>query len=110
MGFHFYHRFHLAPGLSLNVSRSGPSLSIGVRGAHVTVGRRGVTKTIGLPGSGLFYTSRTGLLSGYHSAVIRTPLTTPVQQRQADGRVERAVIVMLLMVCAALVGVWLGLQ
>ena len=63
MGFRFYRRLHLCPGLSVNLSRSGPSLSVGVRGAHVTVGRTGVTKTVGIPGTGVFYTSR----QGYHS-------------------------------------------
>lgn len=50
--------------MSVNFSRSGPSLSVGVRGAHVTVGRRGVTRTVGLPGTGIYYTSRTGLHTG----------------------------------------------
>ena len=68
MGFRFYRRVRLFPGLSVNLSRSGPSLSVGVRGAHVTVGRRGVTRTVGIPGTGVFYTSRTGTQSGVHSA------------------------------------------
>ena len=59
--------------------RSGPSLSVGVRGAHVTLGRRAVTKTVGLPGTGLFYTSRQGLHSGYHSAKHDAPVTPGLQ-------------------------------
>jgi Protein of unknown function (DUF4236) len=66
--FRFYRRVRLFPGLTLNVSRSGPSLSVGIRGAHVTVGKRGVTRTVGIPGSGIFYTSRTGHYTGVHSA------------------------------------------
>ena len=58
MGFRFYRRVHIFPGLTVNVSRSGPSLSVGVRGAHVTVGRRGVTRTVGIPETGIYYTSR----------------------------------------------------
>ena len=68
MGFRFYKRVRLFPGVSVNLSRSGPSLSVGVRGAHVTVGKRGVTRTVGLPGTGIFYTSRTGTQTGVHSA------------------------------------------
>ena len=52
-----FRRMRLAPGVSLNLSGSGPSLSLGVRGAHVTLGRRGVRRTVGIPGTGLFYTS-----------------------------------------------------
>jgi len=40
MGLRFYRRVKILPGLSVNVSKSGPSLSVGVRGAHVTFSRR----------------------------------------------------------------------
>jgi len=110
MGFRFYRRIRLAPGLSVNLSKSGPSLSVGMRGAHVTFGKRGVTKTVGLPGTGLFYTSRTGYHSGYHSAADRTLHTTPVEQSEADGRVETTIIVVLLIASAVLLGVCLGLR
>lgn len=50
----------IAPGLSVNLSKSGASLSFGPRGAKVTVGPRGVRKTVGLPGIGLHYTEHTG--------------------------------------------------
>ncbi len=96
VGFRFYKRLHLLPGISINLSRSGPSVSVGVRGAHVTVGRRGVTKTVGIPGSGLFYTSRQGYHTGYHSAashVAPTTLTTP-PVKQA-GRSSSGLILLL---------------
>jgi hypothetical protein len=53
MSLRFRRRFRVAPGIMLNLSRSGISTSIGVRGAHVTFGRRGRRATIRLPGSGL---------------------------------------------------------
>jgi hypothetical protein len=56
MGFRFFKRVKILPGLTLNLSKTGASLSAGVRGAHVTVGSKGVRKTVGLPGTGLFYT------------------------------------------------------
>lgn len=68
MGLRYFRRVTLAPGLRMNLSRSGPSLSLGVRGAHVTVGSRGVRRTVGLPGTGLFYTSTTGHHTGVHSS------------------------------------------
>ena len=46
----------VAPGVTLNLSKSGISTSLGVRGAKFTVGPRGTRRTVGLPGSGLFYT------------------------------------------------------
>jgi hypothetical protein len=66
--FRFFRRSQLLPGVRLNLSKSGPSLSFGVRGAHATVGRRGVTRTVGIPGTGVFYTSRTGHHTGVHTA------------------------------------------
>jgi magnesium-transporting ATPase (P-type) len=107
MGFRFYRRLRIAPGLSVNLSRSGPSLSLGVRGAHVTVGRKGVTKTIGLPGTGMFFTSRTGFHTGYHSAAAVTPQSAE-QQVASDRHVERAIGVAVLIVLAAFLGWWLA--
>src|SRR5579872_3675503 len=83
MGLRFYKRVHLFPGLSVNVSRSGPSLTVGVRGAHVTVGRTGVTRTVGLPGTGIYYTSHRGYHSGFHSAHSDTQLPES-EQASAD--------------------------
>lgn len=71
MGLRFFRRQQLFPGVRLNMSKSGPSLSMGVRGAHVTVGRRGITRTVGVPGTGVFYTSRSGRHTGVHSAHAR---------------------------------------
>jgi len=79
VGFRFYRRVRLFPGVSVNLSRSGPSLSVGVRGAHLTVGRRGVTRTVGIPGTGIFYTSRTGTQTGLHNA------TPPADMRPAPA-------------------------
>ncbi len=59
MGFRFYRRIKIMPGISLNLSKRGVSVSGGARGARVTVGRRGVRKTVGLPGTGMSYTSNT---------------------------------------------------
>ena len=65
--FRFFRRVKLMPGVTMNLSKSGPSFSMGMRGAHVTVGRRGVRRTVGIPGTGVFYTSRTGYHSGVHT-------------------------------------------
>lgn len=57
MGFRFFKRIQLAPGISINLSRSGVSASLGPRGAKVTLGPRGIRKTVGLPGTGFYYTT-----------------------------------------------------
>lgn len=56
MGFRFYRRVRIAPGLTLNMSKRGTSVSVGGRGLHYTLGRHGARTTVGLPGTGLSYT------------------------------------------------------
>jgi hypothetical protein len=55
MGFRFYRRFKILPGVRVNLSRSGISTSIGRRGAWFTIGKRGTRETVSLPGSGISY-------------------------------------------------------
>jgi len=62
MSFRFWRRVKIAPGVTLNLSKSGGSLSFGPRGAKFTIGSRGKRATVGIPGTGLFYT--TSLPSG----------------------------------------------
>ncbi|HFD86224.1 MAG TPA: DUF4236 domain-containing protein [Gammaproteobacteria bacterium] len=57
MSFRFWRRIKIAPGVTLNLSKSGGSLSFGPRGAKFTVGPRGKRATMGIPGTGLFYTT-----------------------------------------------------
>ena len=87
MGLRFYKRVNLFPGVSVNVSGSGPSLTLGMRGAHVTLGRKGITRTVGLPGTGIYYTSHRGYHSGFHSAYGDEPRTAS-DQNNADRRAE----------------------
>ena len=76
MGFRFFRRVKIAPGLSLNFSKSGMSFSAGPRGAKVTVGPRGVRTTVGIPGTGLYYTetSRSARTASRRTAVPADPL------------------------------------
>jgi Protein of unknown function (DUF4236) len=59
MGWRFYRRFKILPGVTLNLSKKGASVSVGIRGAHLTAGRSGIRETIGLPGTGVSYTKHT---------------------------------------------------
>ncbi|WP_251638774.1 DUF4236 domain-containing protein [Sporosarcina sp. NCCP-2716] len=58
MGFRFQRRIKIAPGVRVNISKSGVSTSIGPRGASVTVGKRGVRAHVGIPGTGLSYSEQ----------------------------------------------------
>jgi len=56
MGIRLRKRIKLAPGLHINLSKSGVSTSVGKPGATVNVGKDGVKSTVGIPGSGISYT------------------------------------------------------
>jgi hypothetical protein len=55
VGLRFRRRVTIAPGVSLNVSKSGLGISAGPRGAKIGVGPRGVHRSVGIPGTGLHY-------------------------------------------------------
>ncbi|MCX8073292.1 MAG: DUF4236 domain-containing protein [Candidatus Binatia bacterium] len=57
MGFRFWRRVQILPGVSVNLSKSGASLSFGPRGAKFTIGPGGQRATVGIPGTGIFYTT-----------------------------------------------------
>ncbi|NMX24505.1 DUF4236 domain-containing protein, partial [Dissulfurirhabdus thermomarina] len=75
MSFRFWRRIRIAPGVTLNLSKSGGSLSFGPRGAKFTIGPRGKRATVGIPGTGLFYTTTlpSGRSGGRRSASYSTP-------------------------------------
>jgi len=88
MRFRFYRRKKILPGITLNLSRSGPSISLGVRGAKVTVGPKGNRATVGLPGTGLFYTEH-------------TKSSSPLQPEQKNSHLVLFLIIVLFLIFIA---------
>jgi hypothetical protein len=104
--FRFFRRVHIAPGLTVNLAKTGPSLSLGARGAHVTLSRTGIRNTVGLPGSGCFYTSKQGWHSGAHTAPQFTSATpAPPVQRSGWQTAGNILLVLLEGIGIAAVGV-----
>ena len=62
MGWRFRKRKNIAPGIDLNLSKSGISTTIGKKGASVNIGKNGTYLNTGIPGTGLY--NRTKLKSG----------------------------------------------
>lgn len=71
MGFRFRRRIRIAPGIRLNVSKSGVSTSLGGHGFTVNLGRGKTRTTVGLPGTGISYseTAMPGTGRGRSSAL-----------------------------------------
>jgi len=89
MGFRFWRRVRIAPGVTLNLSKSSGSLSFGPRGAKYTVGSRGRRATVGIPGTGLFYTTSTSKGSRRKS---KAPPPVPQKDRLDLGFFDRLFI------------------
>jgi tetratricopeptide (TPR) repeat protein len=81
VGFRFFRRVKIAPGLTLNLSKRGASVSAGPRGAKFTVGTSGARATAGIPGTGLFYTQKVG---GGSRAKRKSPQPPPLPERGAE--------------------------
>lgn len=73
MGFRYRKRIRIAPGLSINISKSGVSTSIGGKGATLNISGKGVRSTVGVPGTGLSYSSKIASFGA------RTTRHTPTQ-------------------------------
>ena len=58
MGLRYRKQIKVAPGVKLNVSKSGVSTSVGKRGATMNFSGRGTKATVGIPGSGLSYSKQ----------------------------------------------------
>lgn len=67
MAFRFQRRIRIAPGVRINLSKSGVGLSVGPRGYSTSIGPRGVYRNVGLPGTGLSYREKIGSASGRSS-------------------------------------------
>ena len=71
MSFRFNKRIKIAPGVRINLGRTGISTSFGVKGASVNVGRGKTRLTVGLPGTGLSSVSEISGNSGKNSGPAR---------------------------------------
>lgn len=58
MGFRFRKKINIAPGVNINISKSGISTSLGKPGATMNIGKSGVRTTAGIPGTGLSWSKK----------------------------------------------------
>lgn len=85
MGIRFRKSIKIAPGLRINLSKSGPSLSVGRPGATFNIGPKGTRTTVGAPGTGISYTTQKswGTVTGakpQHQSVGRPPSPQRITQ------------------------------
>ena len=58
MGLLFRKRIKIAPGIFINLSKSGASFTIGPKGANVNIGKNSAYVNTGIPGTGLYSRSK----------------------------------------------------
>lgn len=92
MALRFNRRIRIAPGISLNLSKSGIGASIGPRGAKINVSSRGVYSNVGLPGTGLAYREKLNKRSG-RSPQTRAPSPGQALEQQLKAGGSAAVCV-----------------
>ncbi|HBS49974.1 MAG TPA: hypothetical protein DEA05_07765 [Rhodobacteraceae bacterium] len=94
MALRFRRTLRVAPGIRLNLSKSGVSTSVGPRGASLTLGRRGIYANAGLPGTGLSYRARLNgksrtAASEASAPTVAEPLSDDAALAAADARLSR---------------------
>ena len=60
MAWKYRKRIKIAPGVTINFSRSGVSTTIGPKGASVNIGKNGTYLNTGIPGTGIYDRQRIG--------------------------------------------------
>ncbi len=72
--------FKIAPGLKINLSKSGITTSLGKAGASLNIGKKGIRTTFGIPGSGLsfskLHTQRPNVPAASNGSL--SPITQPI--------------------------------
>ena len=78
MGFRFRRSKKIAPGLRINISKSGPSITAGSKHLHTTIGHGRVTNSVRTPIKGLYYSSTKSMKGNKARAKSRTgPNSSP---------------------------------
>jgi len=77
MALNYRKRVKVAPGVYINISKSGVSTTVGVRGASVNFGKNGAYVNTGIPGTGFYQRNRVGeVLPGASQKTPPTDQTT----------------------------------
>ncbi len=83
MALRFRRTMKIAPGVRLNLTKTGISARVGPRGAGVTVGTSGTTVSAGIPGSGI-HTSKK-LTAGKRSTTPKRGEAKPTAEQSQLG-------------------------
>lgn len=101
MGLRFRKGIRIAPGLRLNITKTGiSSLSVGGKGLTYNIGRKGTRATGGLPGTGLSYSEYSAYDKGKTETVIDRE-TGEITERAAARSPQWLMILMIAIIVGA---------
>ena len=72
MAWKYRKRIKIAPGITINLSKSGVSTTIGTKGASINIGNKGTYLNTGIPGAGIYDRQRIGGGANTHSSYMST--------------------------------------
>lgn len=95
MGLRFRKSLKIAPGVKINLSKSGGSLSLGGRGATINISNRGIRSTYGIPGTGISYVTQAslgkkGIFSSSHSDSNTSPNNIFLREQKEEQDLLRS--------------------
>ena len=82
MAWRYRKRIKIAPGVYINLSKSGVSTTIGTKGASVNIGKNGTYLNTGIPGTGLYNRRK---LSGNNNSYTSTKATNQSTSFEQNG-------------------------
>lgn len=106
MGFRVWKTKNVAPGVRLNLSKSGPSVSVGPKGMKKTVNAKGETRTtVGVPGTGVYYTDKSKFSKNKSDALSSgaeptNNFNTGESQRPASPKKKKGCLIAVIVVAA----------
>lgn len=84
MAWSFRKKIKIAPGVSINLSKSGVSTSVGPKGAKVNVGPKGTSVYTSIPGTGIYYRGKVSEGTGPSSSKSNRQTSNKTGQKKAS--------------------------
>ena len=98
MAWRYRKRIKIAPGVHINLSKSGVSTTIGTKGASVNIGKNGTYLNTGIPGTGLYNRRK---LSGNNNSYTSTKATNQSTSFEKNGCLWwGGTVFILILICA----------
>lgn len=105
MAWSFRKKIKIAPGVHINLSKSGVSTSLGPKGAKINIGPKGTFLTTGIPGTGIYNRQKIGNGKTTSPSHNHSFTGTPSREKSnGHGCLKTFIWFMLINLCLAFIG------